>query len=300
MPDKLLDCLIIGGGAAGLCAATYLGRFRRRILVVDGKASRLLSIPTSHNYPGFAGGIHGPDILSRLRAQAEEYGAAFESGTVERLERLDGGGFVAYSDERQWQARTVILATGVVDVEPPFADVKRALAQGCIRYCPICDGYEATGKQVAVAGRGKGGLAEAVFVRHFARSVTLFSLSEPIALDADEQARLARAQVQVEPEPVTGLAFNEAGVMQVTLRDGATRHFDVLYVALGTIVNSAMAKLLGADCNDSGQLLVDAHQQTSVDGLYAAGDVVAGLNQITVAMGQAAVAATAIHNRLRD
>jgi len=295
--DQAFDCIIIGAGAAGLTAAIYLARYRRRIKLIDAGASRMLSIPTSHNYPGFAAGIHGRELLQRLRAQADHYDAAVTSGVVERLEQSDGLFVVALGDER-WRTRNLLLATGVVDVEPDFPEVKRAVAEGRVRYCPICDGYEAIGKNVAVLGRGSGGAGEARFVRHFADAVSLFSVTDAPHLDAREQAEMDEAGVHVMHDPVARLAFDDDGAMQLQLRSGVRESFDVVYIALGTLVNTGLAQALGAACNDSGELIVDAHQQTSIDGLYAAGDIVAGLNQITVAMGHAAIAATAIHNRL--
>jgi len=297
-PPDTLDCLVIGGGAAGLTAAIYLARFRRRLRVVDAGASRMLAIPASHNYPGFAGGIRGSEIVRRLREQAEHYGAAILPGAVTQLEQ-DEHGFVATLDDRHWRARTVIVATGVLDVEPALPEVKDAVQHGCVRYCPICDGFESIGKKVAVVGRGAGGLHEAVFVRHFATEVSLLSLDGPLEPDAQQRAQLEAAGIDGIRAPVERLAFDAAGVMQVHLRDGTRRPFDVVYVALGTLPNSGLAQRLGAACNEDGELLVDKHQQTSIPGLYAAGDVVDGLNQITVAMGHAAIAATAIHNRLR-
>jgi len=296
----VLDCVIIGAGAAGLTAATYLARFRRRIQVLDAGASRIRWIPTSHNYPGFADGIHGEDLLARLREQAARYGAPMATCTVERLDKLPDGHFVATSGVQQWHARTVILATGVIDIAPPAPDLQRAVAAGCVRYCPVCDGFEAIGKRVAVIGKGKGkgGLREALFVRHFANTLSLLAIDEPLQLTQQEREAMAAARIDVVPEPVAQLAFDGGCAMDLALRDGSRQRFDVVYLALGTHVNSGLARALGAGCGDKGALLVDAHQQTAVDGLYAAGDVVAGLNQIAVAMGQAAVAATAIHNRL--
>ncbi|HZW22292.1 NAD(P)/FAD-dependent oxidoreductase [Noviherbaspirillum sp.] len=293
-----LDSVIIGAGAAGLTAATYLARFRRRFAIFDGGTSRLLLVPTSHNYPGYAGGIHGKDLLARLRAQVAEYGVPVTPGTVEALERQPDGGFIVHASGMQWTAQTVILATGVVDVEPEFPETKQAVAAGFLRYCPICDGFEASGRKVAVVGRGKAGLGEALFVRHYTPEITLFSVAGRIEPDSDERLRIDRAGLRVVHEPVARLAYGEDGI-RIHLHDGTQERFDVVYSALGTMVNSGLAQLLGARCTDEGCLLVDGHQQTSVEGLYAAGDIVAGLNQITVAMGQAAVAATAIHNRLR-
>lgn len=298
-PSTLLDCVIIGAGAAGLTAATYLARFRRRIQVLDAGASRMLWIPTSHNFPSFADGIHGKDLLVRLREQAARYGVDVATCTVDRIDKLDDGTFVAVSGLMQWHARTVILATGVVDIAPLFPELKRAVASGCVRYCPVCDGFEAIGKRVAVVGKAKGGMGEAMFVRHFADSLSLLSIEEPIRLTAEELEKMRAARVDVASEPVALLAFDSSDKMYLQLRDGTQQWFDVVYFALGSQVNSGLARRLGAASGDKGDLLVDAHQQTAVDGLYAAGDVVAGLNQIAVAMGQAAVAATAIHNRLR-
>lgn len=293
-----LDCLIIGAGAAGLTAATYLARFRRRFAIFDGGTSRLLLVPSSHNYPGYVGGVQGTELLSRLRAQVAEYGVALTRVTIETLDRLPDRSFIARAGNTQWHAQTVILATGVVDVEPELPEVKQALAAGFLRYCPICDGFEASGRKVAVVGRGKSGLGEALFVRHYTPEVTLFSVAGPIALDSDEGLRVDRAGLRVMHEPLARLAYGDDGI-RVHLHDGRQERFDVVYAALGTMVNTGLAQLLGARCTAEGCLLVDEHQQTSVEGLYAAGDIVAGLNQITVAMGQAAVAATAIHNRLR-
>lgn len=299
MEPELLDCAVVGAGAAGLTAAIYLARFRRRIVVIDSGASRLLAIPTSHNYPGFAGGIHGGDILQRLRAQAAHYGAHPATGVVERIARQDDGSFLVAGAGGRWRARTVILATGVVDVEPDLPEVKRAVAAGCVRYCPICDGFEAIDKRVAVLGRDSSGLAEALFLNHFTRDVSLFALRGALRLGDSERARLARSTVRSVPHAVARLALDEGGTMTLWLDNGNIERCDVVYVALGTLVNSGLAQMLGARCTGNGELLVDDHQQTSVDGLYAAGDIVAGLNQITVAMGHAAIAATAVHNRLR-
>jgi thioredoxin reductase (NADPH) len=298
-PHDLLDCVVVGAGAAGLTAATYLARFRRRFVILDGGTSRLLSVPTSHNCPGRPGGVHGKELLAHLRAQVNEYGVPVTMGTVDAIDRLPNGCFTVRAGEREQRARTVILATGVNDVEPDFPEVKQAVAAGALRYCPICDGFEASGRRIAVIGRGKAGLAEALFMRHYTPHVALFSVTGPLDLDAQDGLRTDHAGLRVVHEPVAGIGYSEAQGIHLQLGDGSRERFKVVYAALGTMVNSGLAQLLGAECTAEGCLIVDAHQQTSVEGLYAAGDVVAGLNQIAVAMGHAAIAATAIHNRLR-
>ena len=139
------EVLIIGAGPAGLTAATYLGRFRRRTMVMDAGAPRACWIPLSHNMPGFPAGITGADILKRMREQAEEYGAVIRPGRVESLVH-DGEDFIAQAEGRSIRARAILLATGVVDHHPDLPGVERAVQKALVRICPICDGYEATGK----------------------------------------------------------------------------------------------------------------------------------------------------------
>src|ERR1700712_753049 len=123
------DCLIIGGGPAGLTAAIYLARYRRNIIVVDKGASRAALIPTSHNYPGFSEGISGRELLGNLRTQAESYHIKIVTSQVTSLERR-GDGFVAALDKDRIQAQFVLLATGIVDERPELPGLTEAVADG--------------------------------------------------------------------------------------------------------------------------------------------------------------------------
>src|SRR4051812_50060839 len=128
------DCLIIGGGPAGLIAATYLGRFRRDVRLVDAGGSRASLIPTSHNYPGFPDGISGRELLVRLREQARRYGAQLTAGNVEHLEIAADGTFRARAGTETIEARTVVIATGSMDVEPSLPNIKNAIRSGLVRH----------------------------------------------------------------------------------------------------------------------------------------------------------------------
>lgn len=296
-----LDCLIVGGGPAGLTAALYLARFNRRLLVVDGGVARASWIPTSHNIPLFAAGISGPDILARQRASAEQYGARILAGCVTKLRKLPGG-FAASIDcgkgeSREVRARRVLLATGAVDIEPDLPDLPDAVQRGLVRYCPICDGYEAMDRKIAVIGFGDQGLGEAVFVsRTYSRDVTLLTLGQGMELNRDERARVEDHGIKVIEEPIAALDLNDGRITAVRTASGVEHKFDVLYSALGMKVRSDLAVALGAEHDAQGALIVDDHNRTSVAGLYAAGDVVRDLSQIVVGMGHAAVAATDMHN----
>jgi thioredoxin reductase (NADPH) len=296
--DAPLDCLVIGGGAAGLVAAVYLGRFRRTAAVVDEGRSRLALIPKTRNVMGFPEGIAGRDLWERMGRHAASYGVPVEAARVERLVRGEDGVFEAASASRRWRARFVILATGARDLAPEIDGLEASLKSGVVRYCPVCDGYETEGQRVAVLGREVHGLRESAFLAGFRNEVTWLSMDSHGNVGRDELARLREQKVAIAGgEPRQIHCRPDAGVT-VEMHDGQRHDFDVLYPALGMLHASELATGLGARAQEDGQLEVDSHLQTNVDGLYAVGDVAVGLNQINVAAGHAAVAATAIHNRL--
>lgn len=284
--DRAYEAIVVGAGPAGLTAAVYLARFRRRVLVLDGGPSRAAWIPESHNTPGFPAGISGSALLQRLRDQAEEYGAAISAARVDRLQQTSDG-FRLHVRDVHLEAPTVLLATGLIDRLPDIPGVDAALAASLARVCPICDAYEAIDARLAVLGDGPLAMREAEFLRTYSPDVTVLMLGDEAPGSAD-----------VLPVALGDIRFEDREVLLA--RQGlAEQRFDHLYLALGCTIQADLATGLGARQDNSGKLLADAHQMTTVDGLYVAGDVVLGLNQIAVATGEAAIAATAMHNRLR-
>ena len=292
------DAVIIGGGPAGLTAAIYLARYRRRVIVIDRGGSRAALIPTSHNHAGYPQGIHGEDLLTAMRAQALQFGAELRSGEVKKIIaegaewRLTGEGLALTS-------RTVLFATGVVNRYPdiPRGVHDAALAAGKLRYCPVCDAFEATDQRIAEIGAESHGVAEALFPRNYSDQITLFTLEE-CELHEKDRADLAKAGVGWDPRPVASYDFSGDGV-RLGFADGSTVEVDTLYPALGSDPNDCLIKQLGLRTTSDDCILTDNHQRLGRDGLYAAGDIVSGLDQISVAMGHGAVAATTLHNDLR-
>ena len=298
MQTEPLDCLIIGAGPAGLTAALYLSRYLRKISVVDAGQSRAALIPVSHNYPGFPQGVSGAVLLQRLREQAGRYGVQVKKGQVTEL--LRGHDFVAAVGTDRIRARTVLLATGVVDRQPDVAssvDMRAATLAGLVRWCPVCDGYEALDINVALIAPVDCGAAHALFLRSYSRQVTWIVAPGAETLALPERQRLGDAGIRIQETPMAAIRVVENRIA-VDFLDGSQSVFDTLYPMLGITAQSGFATALGAECDENRELIVDAHQQTSVPGLYAAGDMVKALNQMAVGMAHAATAATAIHNAL--
>jgi thioredoxin reductase (NADPH) len=292
-----LDCLVIGGGPAGLTAAIYLSRFYLSLKVIDAGKSRAGQIPCTRNHAGFPDGISGRELLDRLTAQAQKYGASIETGRVTRLDKVDGG-FEAAWGGGTLKARTVLLATGVNNRRPPMDEDlhDEALASGLIRYCPICDGYEVTDKSIGVIGSGDHGVAEAIFLRSYTSDILLIAPDKAHDLSAEEQAELGRCGIRTVDGPCQAVAIDGESIAVATAE--GTYRFDSVYPALGSDTFIELALQVGAAISVDDCIVVDDHQRTSVPGLYAAGDVVLGLDQISNAMGQGGVAATAIRNDL--
>ena len=300
-PD-VLDTLIIGAGPGGLTAAIYLRRFTRKIAVVDKGRSRMRLIPVSHNYPGFPKGVNGEQLLANLEQQLHEYGGEILCGEIARL-AIEDGHFVAEyrSDDGtvvEMKALTVLLATGVADAGLPIENWSEAVAAGAVRLCPVCDGYDVMDKCIAVAMSESNPVGHALFMRTFSYNVTVFERGKQTVLTDEDRKKLAAANIRHIESPLLGVTMSADMKPVLHTQDGATYECDVFYPMLGETARSELAVALGAETGDCAKLLVDAYQQTSVPGLFAVGDVVLGLNQIAVAAGQAAIAATRIHNTL--
>lgn len=300
--SEVFDTLIIGAGPGGLAAAIYLRRFTRKIALVDKGRSRLRLIPVSHNYPGFPTGVNGEHLLSNLEAQLHQYGGSIMCGEITRLQ-IEDGHFVAeyLADDgpaTELRALTVLLATGVADAGLPIENWREAVATGAVRLCPVCDGYDVIDKRIAVATDATNPVGHALFMRTFSADVTLFERGQPSILTDEDRRKLETAQVRYVDSPLLSVTMSERMTPVLHTEDGGEHEADVFYPMLGEVARSELAAALGAETGECNKLVVDDRQCTSVPGLFAVGDVVRGLNQIAVATGQAAVAATRIHNLL--
>lgn len=301
-----LDCetLVIGAGPAGLTAAMYLARYRRDVLVVHDGTARALRIPLTHNVPGFPEGVCGTDLLARMTEHATEYGARLHEALVTGLERTANGFTAQLDDGGAITARGVVLATGIWlnEVDLPREVHEQAIKDDVLRYCPVCDAYEHSGREIAVLGADLHGAAEAMFLRQYSDKVTLIPAWSD-DLDADQHHELDDSDITVLRGRVTAIEPDADGItVHLAGRDGtaSSHRFGILYPAFGVTPRTDLAVKLGLEVDEDGRLGALTHMKAEIPGFYAAGDIVEGLDQISVAMGHGAVAATKLHNYLRD
>lgn len=296
-----IDIIIVGAGPAGLSAALYAARYCRSTLVLHDDSARALRIPLTHNAPGFEDGISGPDLIARMMRHASKYGTQFAQAHVARIEHRDGLFTLESDDGARWQARSVILATGLNLNQIPLDSEthETAIANAVLRYCPVCDGYEHKDARIGVIGCDNSGASEALFLSGYSNNVTLLP-QQHVELTRQQRDDLRVAGIATVTEPIVGYEPSKNEMAVYLEGRSEPIRFDVVYPALGSRPRNELATLLGLEISDAGKVSATAPFETSIQGLYCAGDLVEGLDQISVAMGHGAVAATKAHNWLRD
>ena len=280
-----------------MIAAVYMARFMHHCFVVDAGHSRAAWIPESHNTPGFSHGISGKAYLERLTAQAKQFNVKIHYGKVIKLE-TSGDGFKAYlADGLEVTAQKVILATGLVDKKPDLPNMPEFVYYGLIRFCPICDAYEAQGKTIGVLGFAHDIVGKAKFLRAYSANIKLLLRNAPHEIASDIWLELEACDIQIPNARTVDLIRRDQTVIALD-EEGASTICDVVYPIMGAHVRSELALMLGAAHRDNGSVETNDHMMTSVEGLYAIGDLTNDLHQISVATGHAAIAACHAHNAI--
>ena len=294
------DCVVIGAGPAGLMCGVYLGRYLRSVVIFHCFKSRAEWIPVTHNYPGFLEGITGPDMLKLLHRQAEMYGAIIRQERVCEIRQVEDG-FIVRTTEGETSTGKIVIATGVQDIPPDIPNAVRFKGT-TIRHCPICDAYEARGKKIVVFGWDNHAFKETLWLSHYTSDLILLTTghaSEEHVL-AKLQEDLAERNIRTMDQKVVRIEEDGPLLGTIYLDDGSKiEHVFRGYSAMGLKANSELAASVGVVLDEHGYIKVKGPQRTSVEGIYAVGDIVSGqVAQISVAVGNAASAATAIHNSL--
>lgn len=304
------NVIIIGTGCAGYTSAIYTGRANLRPLVLAGTqpGGQLTTTTEVENFPGFPEGVQGPELMMKMMAQAQKFGARFEYETVTSITKdVDDGGFTVVTDTRIHRAKAVIVATGASPRHLGLPNEQSLIGHG-LTSCATCDGAFYRDVPVCVIGGGDSACEEATFLTRFASKVYLIHRREELRA-SKIMAERALANPKIEPvwnstiiEYVTDAAGEMTQVRLQNLLTGEESSLDLkcVFVAIGHVPNTAfLGGLAGLD--ENGYILHHKGMMTNVDGLFAAGDVADHVwRQAITAAGQGCAAAIEVERYLAD
>ncbi len=292
MTSSTYDVAVIGGGAAGLSAALVLGRARRQVAVVDAGAPR--NAPAAHMH-GFLSrdGTPPAELLAQGRAEARRYDVQLLDATVDTI---TPGFVLGLSDGRLLSARTVLLATGAADALPDIDGARERWGRDFL-HCPYCHGWEVRDQPLGVLGLDAGSPGYAHLIRQWSDDVVYFSHTHPIS--AEDRAGLAAHGIDVADGRVTAFDVREDRLRAVHLADGRAIARAAVFMRPDLRPNaSGLIAALGVEVDHLGFPCADAAGQSSVRGLYVAGNATNPRAQVITAAGEGSAAAIAINAHL--
>jgi len=295
---EIHDCIIVGGGIAGLQAAIQLGRYCHKVLVIDTNYGRSNLCHAYHNIIGWPDGVSGPFLRETGKSQAEQLGVKFIEDQVEQIEK-QGGQFILHSKTNStFYAKRILIATGVMDRLPPFPNLYPCLGIS-VYVCPDCDGYEVKDKRALVLGSGNVGANMALTLAYFTDDL-IYINHEKTAIDATILKQLKDKKIKLYQEAIKEIIADGSTIQGVYLESGEKIAANRGFVAFGgNKVHSAITEKLGVKLHKNKHILVDPRtKMTNIEHVWAAGDVVAHSEQVTIAMGEGLQAAIWIHKSL--
>ncbi|MBM7702975.1 NAD(P)/FAD-dependent oxidoreductase [Metabacillus iocasae] len=298
---KSAECIIIGGGIAGLQAAIQLGRYERSVIVLDSEQGRSTICKSYRNLLGWPDGVSGSFLRETGRKHAEGYGVQFKNEKVMSLIKENDQIQVLTESGNTYAGKTVLLATGVMDYIPFIKNVQSCLGES-IYVCPDCDGYEVVNKRAIIVGNGKAGASLSLTLTYWTDDVVYVN-HEGEELDANMLEKLHHSNVQYVRQEVKEIMLNDAGLFSgVILQNDQVLNGDRGFLGFGRKgVHNELAKQLGVQLMENGHIEVNARtKETSVENVWAAGDITGHSEQVTIAMGDGTQAAIWMHKRLLE
>jgi thioredoxin reductase (NADPH) len=287
------DCVVVGGGPAGLSAAIYLARYNRSVVVLDHGSGRSTTHEVNENYLGFPDGVASKELRERGREQAERFGARFGECKVERIDSNEGG-FIAHGEDGAFACRTMILATGVKDILPECEgqDIHEFFGKSLF-WCITCDGHKVRDARVAVVGATDEAATTAMQFLNFTDRLLLITNRDtgPAEITEKKRSHLASAAIPVIEGRIARFQGRDGMMTAVDLHDGRSVELDFMFNLQGARPNSLLARSLGVTVDEAGYIKTDNEQRTNVPMLFAAGDVTkAFAHQVVTAAHEGATA----------
>ncbi|WP_436934330.1 NAD(P)/FAD-dependent oxidoreductase [Halovenus marina] len=295
--ESAYEVAVVGGGPAGLSAALYTTRLGHDTVLIDRGGGRAAMMADTHNVVGVTEDISGMEYLQTGIEQIKSYGGDHKRAFVSDATQHESGAFELEMDTDTIRAEQVVLATGFSDgrPDPPAPRTARGL-----HYCLHCDAYMFVDAPVYVMGTGNSAAHVAMIMLNFTSDVDILLNGDEPTFDEDTERQLRAHPVDIVEPEVTGVENDDEGWLEaMTFADGTRREYRGGFAMYGSEYNTELAEALGCELNDDGTIAVDDHGRTSVDGIYAVGDVTPGHNQVPVAVGEGAKAGLAIHYELR-
>jgi len=298
LPDSLsiYDCIIIGGGPAGLTCAIFLGRYRRRVLLCDSGRPRNYASRAIHGFIG-QHNIDPAELRRRGREEAIDAGVEICDCTVSKIESI-GDEFCVTTTAGTMRTRRVALAYGVRDLVPEIPNITD-FYPGSVYHCPDCDGYEVTGKRVGVIGHGKRVVGLALKLRQWTDELTIFVNGNTREFTKEEMSKALAEGIDIKDEKVLTLTGHGDQLSHAVLDTGERVEIDALFFSIGTVRSCTLAEDLGCQVfEEQPCIVVDDYKQTTVEGVYAIGDLAPGSQLAVTSAADGAVAAIAINKSL--
>ncbi len=298
MSKNTYECLIVGAGIAGLQAAIQLGRYMHKVVVIDSEDGRSNLCRGYHNILGWPDGVSGETLRELGKKQAAQYGIEFIKDYVIEAKKDQERIMVKTKSGKTYESTTLLLSTGIKDRIPGIKNINPCLGVS-IYVCPDCDGYEVRDQHVLLLGAGKTGANLALTLTYWTDKITFINHDGEIELSLLNE--LKQKNIAVINEEIDGIITeNESDFKGVTLKNGQIVHGDKGFIGFGgNAVHSELAKQLGVERLENKHVLVDPRtKETNITNVWAAGDLIAHSEQVTIAMADGCQAAIWIHKRL--
>ena len=293
------DVLIVGGGPAGLSAAIYLGRSRRKTLLIHSGHSMAKWETDVQNYLGFPNGIDGNDLLSLGRAQALRFHVEVVEDEVSSLVKIGNETFEAQGRASTYAAKRVLIATGLTHLPPEIPGVKDCLGKSLF-FCKDCDAFRVQRQRIVIVGDNNEAADYALAMLLYSANVMVATNGTDPRWDADRDAWLREYHVTIRRERMSAIEHEDGRLRTLSFEQGEAVSVDAAFTTRGDVCHSGLAEGAGATLDSAGEVIIDVNLQTSVAGLYAAGCVTPANCQLIIAAGQGATAAQAINRDLLE